>query len=320
MSKASEAYLRGIPTKPYDLLREGGIVFGIVAVVVVILAIIFSSPDYPTLTIQEVAKKKPVSYLKLVTAYLSGTSDLQTYGPPYTNNPENAQALFGFFSPQRWVGRIIPVNPQKQFAMEPLKRLSQIDPTVATALHRYEAASKSRQAAWDKNFTNALGKAKVTGDIISIPRGDYGPVEAMMNGLLNLARAGLMTGALQNGKEEPYNLNNTNTLLFLQAGFPDSGVESQVGAHLDMLGNDWGISHEAGNYPGAWWLWPYTFLYQVPPMATSPNGDLQVVAIVLVALVLLPLFAPFVPVVNRIPRWIPIYRIIWRRWYERPGP
>jgi hypothetical protein len=31
---------------------------------------------------------------------------------------------------------------------------------------------------------------------------------------------------------------------------------------------------------------------------------------------LLPMLAPWIPVINRIPRWIPLYKIIYRRYYE----
>ncbi|MCB0126596.1 MAG: hypothetical protein KDE58_30270, partial [Caldilineaceae bacterium] len=93
--------------------------------------------------------------------------------------------------------------------------------------------------------------------------------------------------------------------------------DHNVASTLNMLGDRWGISHETGAYPGAWWLLPYTFLYQIPPMSTSPNGDLQVVLIVLITLVLIPLFTPFLPVINRLPMWLGIYKIIWRDWYSR---
>ncbi len=318
MSKQSEEYLKGVPTKPYDLLREGLIVLGVVTAIIIALAIIFGSPDYPTLTIQEVAKKKPIEYLKLTTAYLSGDADLQEYGPPYTNNPENAQALFGFFSPQRWAGRFIPINAQKDFSLDPLKRLAQVDPAVASALTTYENASSDQQGAWDKNFTAALDKASVTGNTVSIPKGDYGPVETLMNGMLNLGRSGLMVGALADESALPYDLNNTKALLYLQAAFPDDGLESSVAGQLDMQGGQWGISHEMGPYPGAWWLWPYTFLYQIPVIANSDNADLLVGVIITLFLLLL-VFLPVIPGLNRLPHALGVYRFIWRDWYKRNG-
>ena len=36
--------------------------------------------------------------------------------------------------------------------------------------------------------------------------------------------------------------------------------------------------NETGNYPGAAWLWFYTFWYQVPAYASSPNADVLVIA------------------------------------------
>lgn len=314
MSRQSESYLKGIPMKPYDLIREGLIMLGFVTVVVLVLAIVFGSPDYPTLTIREVAQKQPVEFLKIETAYLTGQADLQTYGPPYTNNPENAQAVFGFFSPQRWAGTFLPINPQVAFALNPLKSLSQIDSSVAAALASYESATKAEQAAWGKNFTQALEKASVSGDTVSFPSGDYGPVEPMMMGMLRLARAGLMTGALQNGTEEPYVLDNTNSLLFLQGAFPDSGIESQVAGQLDMQGGQWGISHEMGAFPGAWWLWPYTFLYQVPVIANSSNADL-LVGLIITLFMLILIFLPVIPGLNHLPHVLKVYRLIWRDWY-----
>jgi len=115
----------------------------------------------------------------------------------------------------------------------------------------------------------------------------------------------------------PFTTDFTRSLLFFQ-----DDVYSGVADKLDLTGDQWGISHETGRYPGAWWLWPYTFLYHIRPMSTSANGDLQVGAI-MTALFLVLLMVPFIPVVNRLPRWIPLHRIIWRDWYartaDRPG-
>ncbi len=314
MSKRSDEYLRGIPTKPYDLLREGLIVLAIVVVVVVVLAIVFSSPDYPTVTIQEAAAKQPIAYLRLTADYLSGESDLQSYGPPYTDNPENAQALLGFFSPQRWFGVTIPIDPQKDFVLSPLRRLAEIDPSVGAALTSYDHATPDQRGAWVKNFGDALDRATVAGNTVTLPQGDYGPVAAMMNGMLRLGRSGLMEGALADSTQLPYDLDNTKALLFLQQG----DIEENVADALDMKGDQWGISHEMGNYPGAWWLWPYTFLYQIPGIAASPNADLIVVLIMVVFFLLL-IFLPVIPGLNRLPHVLGVYRVIWRDWYRR-GP
>jgi hypothetical protein len=136
----------------------------------------------------------------------------------------------------------------------------------------------------------------------------------MMAGMLDLGRAGLLEGALDSGARLPYTLDFTRSLLFFQ-----DDVDHAVAEKLDMLGEQWGISHETGPYPGAWWLWPYTFFYQIPPMSKSSNGDLQV-ALIMIAVFLIMLCAPFSPIVNRLPRWLRVYRIIWRDWYRRGKP
>ena len=82
MSRVSDEYLRGVPTKPYDLVREGVIALGVVAVLVIVLAIIFKSPDAPTIPGEDVAKNHPLDYLKTATDFLSGESGLEAYGPP----------------------------------------------------------------------------------------------------------------------------------------------------------------------------------------------------------------------------------------------
>jgi hypothetical protein len=87
-----------------------------------------------------------------------------------------------------------------------------------------------------------------------------------------------------------------------------------------MAGDQWGVSHETGRFPGAWWLWPYTFLYQIPPMSSSDNADLEAVGI-FTATFLLLILLPFIPGLNRLPRALRIHRLIWRDWYHsRPPP
>jgi hypothetical protein len=312
MSARSEATLRGVPMKPYDLLREGLVVFGVVAVVIVLLAAVFGSPDYPPLTAQDVARNQPVAYLKLVTEYLAGTSDLQTYGPPYTKDPDNAQRILGI-APANVLGVAIPVDARRDFVLKPLAGLAVIRPAVKVALGQFQAAADSVRAGWIKDYTAALDSATVVDRSVRLPAGDYGPVPVLMDGMLDLARAGFMEGALDAGSRQPYVLDNTKALLFLQGD-----LESRVAGALDMQGGQWGISHETGNYPGAWWLWPYTFLYQIPVIANSPNADVLVGALMGLIFGVL-LFLPVIPGLNRLPHGLRVYRVIWRDWYRERG-
>jgi hypothetical protein len=310
MSRRSDENLRGIPLKPYDLLWEGLIVFAILTIFIVVLAAVFSSPDYPTVRGEDVAKRQPVAYLKTSAGILAGNSSLQGYGPPYTPDNANAQQVLGI-APATWFGVTIPIDPPADFVLKPLSRVAVLNKDVAGALQTYESASTSQQQTWLDAYLQALDKVVVKDGQLHLPQGDYGPVATLMNGMLDLGRAGLLEGALESSERLPFDLNFTRSLLFFQ-----DDVDHSVADSLDLLGGLWGISHETGPYPGAWWLWPYTFFYQVPPMSTSPNGDLQVV-IIITAVFLITLFTPFIPILNRLPGWLGVYKLIWRDWYKQ---
>jgi hypothetical protein len=85
----------------------------------------------------------------------------------------------------------------------------------------------------------------------------------MMMGMLNLGRAGLLEGALTSNERFPYTLDNTKAMLFFQ-----EDVDQNVADGYDMKGTQWGITHEVGNLPGPWWLWPYAIWYQIPPLTS----------------------------------------------------
>ncbi len=313
MTKRSEEYVKGIPMKPYDLLREGLVFLGIIVVIVLVLAAVLGAPDYTTIRGEDVAKIQPVAYLKTCANILAGNSSIQNYGPPYTQDTENAQNLFGI-DPQNWFGVKIPLNPQQDFIISPLERTAVINTQLSGALYTYQTATPEQQMAWVNAYLAALDGATVENDEVHLPPGDYGPVSDMMDGMLALGRAGLLEGALESDDRLPFDTDFTRSLLFFQ-----DDVDASVAQTLDMTSDQWGIAHETGNYPGAWWLWPYAFWYHVPPMSTSPNADIQAIVLITVIFLIL-VFVPFIPVLNRLPRWLGIYRLIWHDWYaEKKG-
>ena len=81
------------------------------------------------------------------------------------------------------------------------------------------------------------------------------------------------------------------------------------------------MMNETGDYPGQAWLWLYTFWYQIKPFSSEANAwganaDVIIWALMMVLTLLLALI-PFIPGLRSIPRWIPLYRIIWRDYYRR---
>jgi hypothetical protein len=310
MSKTSDENLRGVPTKPYDLIREGLIVVGFLAVVVVVLAILFHPPDYPPVRGEDVATRQPIAYLATCVTILAGNASLQDYGPPYNADTANSMKVLGI-APISWFGVRQPLDPSKDFILTPLARVAVMNKDVAGALRTWNAASDDSKAAWTKAYADALEKAAVEDGQVKMAAGQYGPVPVMMNGMLDLGKAGLLEGALMSNDRQPYSLDSSPALLFFQEDVDEGVADTQ-----NMKGDQWGITHEVGNRPGPWWLWPYAIWYQIPLFAENPNADL-IVGLMMLALFLILFFMPFIPILNRLPRWIGFYKVVWRDWYAR---
>ena len=133
----------------------------------------------------------------------------------------------------------------------------------------------------------------------------------MLTALLNLGRAGLLDPAVDHSGRI-YSTDNTRSLLFLQAS-----ALPALAQQYHLIGSQWGMMNETGNYPGQAWLWLYTFWYQVPAYANSPNADVLVMA-TMAGLTLILLLLPWIPGLNRLPRLLGVYRLIWRDYYRRP--
>jgi hypothetical protein len=310
MSRISDENLRGIPMKPYDLIREGLIILGIIAVIIILLAIFWPPPDYPTVRGEDVATYQPIAYVNTAANILAGNASLQDYGPPYNSDTTNSQRFLGI-APITWFGVRLPIDPRKDFVLTPLARVAIMNKDVADALGTWKVASDKDQATWIKEYIAALEKATVINGNVQVTPGEYGPVPVMMQGMLDLGKAGLLEGALESTKRQPYALDTSHALLYFQ-----DDVDASVADSMDMLGNQWGITHEVGNHPGPWWLWPYAIWYQIPGLNTNPNADLITILIMFAFFIIL-FFLPFFPGLNRIPQWIGFYRVIWRDWYAR---
>jgi len=131
-----------------------------------------------------------------------------------------------------------------------------------------------------------------------------------MNALLGLAQSGGLDGDLLTSRQF-YQTDYTKPLLFMA----DGGLLAARAQQQHLLGTQWGMMNETGSYPGQVWLWLYTFWYQIKPWSTSANGDL-LVFLTMGVLSLALLLIPFIPGLRDIPRWVPLYRYIWRDHYR----
>ena len=292
---------------PYDLVKEFLVALAVVCVLVAGLAVIFSSPDEKPVTVKSWSASDPVGFAQTAITELDGTSAVATYGPPY-NNGGTAQSI-GPFSPGQWLGVHHPIDTANDFVIAPLKTLPD-RPALAAALATYTAASTTQQTRWTTAYENAVANATFEQCALKLSSGHYGPVGPMISGLTSMARSGALDGALLSTRQF-YSTDYTKPLLFIADGSYLANLAQ--GQHLS--GDQWGMMNETGSYPGQAWLWLYTLWYQVPPMKTSPNADLQVWAIMM-GLTLLLALLPFIPGLRSIPRWTRVYRLIWRQHYR----
>ena len=132
----------------------------------------------------------------------------------------------------------------------------------------------------------------------------------MMSSLLSLAQSGGVDGSLLTSSQF-FQTDYTKPLLFMA----DGGLLEERAEGQHLLGEQWGMMNETGSYPGQAWLWLYTLWYQVEPMKSSSERGHPGAADHGRAEPRLHLH-PLHPGVSRLPRWIPIYKLIWREHYR----
>jgi hypothetical protein len=293
---------------PYDILKEAFVAFLAVAVLIVLLAVVFSSPDEPAITLKSWSTVDPVDFAQTAITELDGTSGTATYGPPYNSTPDASQHI-GFFEPNQWFGVHQPIDTARDFVTGPLQTLPN-QPLTKAAIALYQHATPAQQSAWTAAYERAVANATDVNGRLQVPAGRYGPVGLMVGSLTAMAQTGGLDGTLLS-EGQFYNTDYTKPLLFLADGtYMADQAQTQ---HLS--GDQWGMMNETGNYPGQAWLWLYTMWYQVSPMNSSANGDLEVWVIMMVLSVGL-IFLPFIPILRSVPRWTRVYKLIWRRHYR----
>ena len=306
------AYYRGVRMAPYDLLKELAIAMVATLAIVLVLSAVLSSPDAPSATIQSWAKAEPLDFVTTAANELAGRSTVANYGPPYNSQNGSVQTL-GPLAPQRWAGVHIPVDTPDDFVLQPLAESTVGDAQLTSALSAYRAASGDQHTVWLNAYIRALGSATMDGVTITIATGKYGPVPALMNRMLSLARSGGLDALLLTSGHF-YQTDYSKPLLFMT----DGGYLSALAEDQKLTGSQWGMMNETGRYPGQAWLWLYTFWYQIPPYRSASNADLLVV-LTMGVLSLALLLVPFIPGLRDLPRWVPIHRLIWRRHYQAMG-
>ncbi len=309
--------------QPYDLVKELCIAVGIIGLLAVVLTVLFSSPDDRPSTIAQWSHELPANFLTTAATELDGTSGTATYGPPYNHNSEGTQAWI--LRPQKWLGVSHPINAADDFVVKPLETVPG-DPALQSALAEYKTAPAKQKQEWAEAYSKPLGEYATAVEenktppatvsvnsstgTVTVQASGAGPVPTMMASLLSLAKSGGLEGGLVTSSQF-FQTDYTKPLLFMA----DGGLLEERAEGLHLLGEQWGMMNETGSYPGQPWLWLYALWYQVEPFKESENADLLVM-IVMGVLSLAFICVPFIPGINRIPRWVPLYKVIWREHYR----
>jgi hypothetical protein len=316
---SKKEYYQGVRFAPYDLVREFVVALVVVTGLVIIIAGVFSSPDVPSLTLKTVALQTPQNFVQNEIDSLDGNSPVAGYGPPYNNQSGSVQTI-GPISLQKWFGVHIPVNTAQDYVLGPLQQTAAGDSQARAALSTFDRASASTQANWETAYggphNNVLAKATEHGTVLTVPAcAACGPVPTMMARLLVLGQSGAMDGLLLTSRHF-YQTDYTRPLLFIN--YTDAMANEAT--KYNLKGSAWGVMNETGNYPGQAWLWLYTLFYQISPYTTAWAANTDALAILSVTILsLLLMLLPWIPGLNRIPRIIPVYRLIWRDHYRKSG-
>jgi hypothetical protein len=298
---------------PYDIIKEGAIAVIVIALLTALLAVVFGSPDIPAITIKSWSNAAPLDFATTALSELNGTSLTASYGAPYNVQPASASQALGPLKLEYWVGVHIPINTANDFVVDPLRALPN-QPVLDQNLTKWTNASTSTKANWVNHYTKAAATMKFANGKVTVNTTKAGPLPVMINDLTQMARSGALDQALITG-DTFYSTDYTQSLLFIS----DGSYLGDVATKQHLQGDQWGVMNETGSYPGSAWLWLYTFWYQIPPFNASGNGDILVLAVMVLLTVALALM-PFIPGLRSIPRRSRVYRLIWREHYRGLKP
>lgn len=298
-------------TRRYDLIKEGVVAVVVITIVVTALSTLFGSPDDKQITFKQWAVAAPADFYATAVQELAGSSGTAGYGAPY--NTASVGINLGPLHLAKIAGVTHPVDTVNDFVITPLTTVSNAAP-VADALKQWQGSDAKTQTTWASNYDAALTKANQ--DAAKVPAGDYGAVPELATGLLTMAQAGSLDGALLS-QGNYFQSDNTKQTLFLGDGsyFNDQSTAS------NLQGSTWGMMNETGRYPGQAWLWLYSFWYQIPPFNNGDshpfgaNADAWIM-LIMGGLSLGLIIMPLIPGVKSLPYKIKIHRLVWKNYYQ----
>jgi len=294
---------------PERLVRHVFWKYPIISVVllalVAVLAAAVGSPNYPRDTIAGATKDNPGGAVLAFTQELDGTA----------SSSGNAQE-FGMGDP----GQVFVLGPLRAavpllgpISLPNLPTLQASD--VQQAITTYDAASPDQQMAWASTYDKALGTITQMGggamssgapspDYTKIGslKGDFGPVPVLVEADLQLAQTGYLEQYLQ-AVDPGHSYHLTNIWLYDHPNMLNTAVAQ------GLTDDQWGMVKERGFPVGPWYLFiPAVFHVYFPGGTTGPGFVLWNLLFAAILLFVIPL----VPGLRDLPRYLKLYRFIYR--------
>ena len=260
---------------------------------ILVLAGVFGSPNWPRDTIAGVSNKDPGGAVLAFTQELDGTAS------SWSNTRER-----GFGPPDQ----VFVINPVNDFA--PL-----LGPKVSAAVAAWQAASADEQRAWASAYDKALGTITPQSDSggmgatpspdyakVAGLRGDFGPVPQLVATAVTLARDGHLDHDLLS-VDPGHSFHLVNIWLY-----DHPGMLNQASAN-GLTDDQWGMIKERGFGVGPWYLIiPNIVHVKFPSGATG--GPFVAWNIAIAAFFMFGL--TLIPGVRDLPKHLRLYRLIYR--------
>ena len=201
---------------PYDIVKEAlrRLVGGRRAIL--LLAVVFSSPDEPAVTFKSWSTSDPVDFAQTAITELDGTSAVATYGPPYNATPGRDPARSASSSPRnirRPPARSTPHRTSSSALCGPCP----INRCVQRAVDNYEQPPHRTAERMDDRVRESRRQRDRCSRPVAGTRRRYGPVGVMIGSLTTMAQNGGLDGTLFS-QGQFYSTNYTKPLLFIADG------------------------------------------------------------------------------------------------------
>ena len=223
--------------RPYDIVKEAFAALLAVGVLILLLTVVFSSPDEAAVTLKTWSTNNPVDFAQTATTELDGTSAVATYGPPYCSCPTSPSTSVSS-SPRN--GSSAPADRYGAGLCH------QTAPHVAESTE-CPASAQCVQSGLDVSAGRLDDELREGGSqrlrhprSNHVPVGPYGPIGVMISSLTSMRQVASM--ALCSARDS----STTRTTPSHCCSSPTVTTWQTSQAHNTFKGSQWGMMNETG--------------------------------------------------------------------------